>query len=146
MRLLTLALLFLSQLTFSQTEKLDSLFTAMVSSERIAGCGIAIFDKDEVHYMKAFGFANIESQKPYTTATIQNIASVSKTLAGVSLMKAQELGLLDLDDEISKHLPFELKNPHYPTEKITLRHLANHKRLLPITTHQMGSGIKRRTF
>ncbi len=47
-------------------------------------------------------------------------------MIGVSLMKAQELGKLNLDDDINMYLPFPIINPYYPEEKITIRHLAAH--------------------
>jgi len=62
----------------------------------------------------------------YEINTIQNIASVSKTLIGISLLKAQEQGFLSLDDPIDKYLPFKVLNPYYSNDKITLRHLATH--------------------
>ncbi|MFK7905725.1 MAG: serine hydrolase domain-containing protein [Chitinophagales bacterium] len=41
-------------------------------------------------------------------------------------MKAEELGLLKLDDSINKHLPFAVANPKYPNADITIRQLATH--------------------
>ncbi len=57
---------------------------------------------------------------------MQLIASISKTFTGVALMKAVEEGHLNLDDDINDHLPFELRNPHFPDQVINLRHLASH--------------------
>ena len=54
------------------------------------------------------------------------IASISKTFIGLAVMKAQELGKLELDDPVSKHLPFALVNPHHPELPITVRHLVTH--------------------
>lgn len=45
---------------------------------------------------------------------------------GISLLKAQELGKLNLDDPINKYLPISITNPFYPQVDITIRHLANH--------------------
>ncbi|MEM9687305.1 MAG: serine hydrolase domain-containing protein, partial [Bacteroidota bacterium] len=43
-----------------------------------------------------------------------------------ALLKAQEMGKLDLDDPIENYLPFKVTNPYHPQEKITIRHLATH--------------------
>ena len=53
--------------------------------------------------------------------TIQNVASVSKTIVGIALLKAQELGKLKLDEPINKYLPFKVFNPKFPNENITIR-------------------------
>ena len=106
----------------SVTIKLDSLY----SLGPINGFGTAIADENGILYAKGFGSMDLEAQKPYTEHTVQNIASISKTFIGISLMKAQELGMLNLDDPVNKYLPFELVNPHFPKDTIRIRQLTNH--------------------
>jgi CubicO group peptidase (beta-lactamase class C family) len=55
-----------------------------------------------------------------------NIASISKTIVGASIMRAVEQGRLSLDADINQYLPFKVVNPHCPREIITLRNLATH--------------------
>jgi CubicO group peptidase (beta-lactamase class C family) len=45
---------------------------------------------------------------------------------GIALLKAQELGKLNLDDPIQKYLPFKVVNPNFSQIPITIRHLATH--------------------
>ncbi|HRB71288.1 MAG TPA: serine hydrolase domain-containing protein [Flavobacterium sp.] len=90
------------------------------------GFGVAIVDDQGVRYKNGFGYANRATQQPYTENTIQSIASVSKTLVGIALLKAQELGKLRLDDPVNSYLPFEVINPNFPETTITIRHLATH--------------------
>lgn len=103
-------------------EKLNSL----VNTEKIAGFAVSVFNADSVFYMNGFGYSDVDKQTPYTIETQQYIASVSKTVIGVALMKAQEMKLLDIDAPINQYLPFEVKNPDYADVPITLRHLATH--------------------
>ena len=77
-------------------------------------------------YQNGFGVSDISNDAPYSENTLQNIASVSKTLIGIALLKAQEMGKLNLDDPISKFLTFDVKNPDFPDQAITIRHLATH--------------------
>jgi len=92
----------------------------------INGFSVAVVNKDTVIYQKGFGYANTETKELYTENTVQNIASISKTLIGIALLKAQEMGKLNLDDPINKYLPYKVLNPFYPNEVITIRHLATH--------------------
>lgn len=92
----------------------------------INGYGVAIVNQNGTIYQNGFGYADVKNKKKYTNKTIQNIASISKTLIGIALFKAQELGKLNLDDSVNKYLPFRVTNPHYPNEIITIRHLATH--------------------
>ncbi len=92
----------------------------------INGFGAAIVNQRGVLYANGIGYANTKTNAEYTENTIQNIGSVSKTFIGIALLKAQELGNLNLDDPIMDYLPFEVKNPSFPDTPITLRHLATH--------------------
>lgn len=92
----------------------------------LVGFAVAIVNKDSIVYAKGFGYSNKDSQTPYTINTIQPIASISKTLLGVAIMKAQEMGILNLNDNINDYLPFKIYNPNFPTERITIQQLANH--------------------
>lgn len=94
--------------------------------KKFNGFAVSIVDEDGILYKHGFGFSDVENNKKYTTETIQNIGSVSKTFVGIALLKAQELGRLNLDDSIDKYLPFKVCNPNFPKDKITIRQLASH--------------------
>ncbi len=118
-----------------QTDSITQELKRIQESSNLVGFAVAIVNKDSTVYSKGFGYSNKEQQQPYTTKTVQPIASISKTLLGVALMKAQEMGLLDLDDPINDHLPFTIQNPFYPNEPITIRQLANHTSSILDTEH-----------
>lgn len=90
------------------------------------GFGVAIVNEKEVLYQNGFGIANVEKNEKYTENTIQNIASVSKTFIGIAMLKAQELGKLNLDDPIDKYLPYKIENPKFSGLPITIKHLVTH--------------------
>ena len=129
-RSLLFALFVIGQPIFAQNqEKSDKLTQALskfCKNGTIKGFAVAVVSPDSIIYSNGFGYANVEEGTLYTTNTIQPIASISKLLIGTSLMKAQELGLLRLDDDVNKYLPFKLVNPHHPNEIITVRQLAMH--------------------
>jgi len=56
-----------------------------------------------VRYQHGFWLADVQARKAYDSHTVQPIASVSKTVVGLALLKAQELGLLHLDDPVNKY-------------------------------------------
>ncbi len=93
---------------------------------KIVGFSVIIVDSTGILYNKGFGFANSTTQKKYSTQTVQPIASISKTLIGLSLFKAKEMGKLNLDEPIDKYLPFTVSNPNFPETPITIRQLAIH--------------------
>lgn len=107
----------------------DSLTLAiaeMGANEHFNGFAVALVDSSGIVYEKGFGWADIEDEVAYSARSLQPIASVSKTLIGLSLLEAREMDLLKLDDTINQYLPFEVRNPNFPDQPITLRHLATH--------------------
>lgn len=117
----------------SLTNEIDKLY-----EDYFNGIGVAIVDSSGFLYKKGFGFADVKSKKYYTDNTLQPIASVSKTYIGLALMKAQEKGLLNLDDPVNKYLPFKVQNPNFPDMEITIRHLATHTSSIIDTENYMN--------
>ncbi len=97
-----------------------------MQAARIVGLGAAIIVDGKVVWTNGYGFADKERALPFTSGTIMNIGSISKTVIGAALMRAVQDGKLSLDDDINAHLPFKVANPHFPGERITLRQLATH--------------------
>lgn len=93
---------------------------------KIVGFSVAMVDTTGLLFNKGFGLADRATGKAYTTETTQYVASISKTLIGISLFKAQELGKLNLDEPINNYLPFDVTNPNFPEIPITIRQLAIH--------------------
>jgi CubicO group peptidase (beta-lactamase class C family) len=114
----------------SSIEKTISAIDTMVERQMkelgIVGMGAAIIIDKKLVWTKGYGYADMEHKIPFTTSTIMNIASISKTFTGVCIMKAVEEGKVSLDEDINSYLPFKVINPNFPDEKITLRHLATH--------------------
>ncbi|MEE9350429.1 MAG: serine hydrolase domain-containing protein [Flavobacteriaceae bacterium] len=107
-------------------ENIDEKIGSFYNKNKNAGFAVSIFNKNGVLYQKGFGYADLENEIPYTTKTQQYIASISKTTIGISLLKAEELGLLKLNDPINEHLPFKVINPKHPNKLITIKQLATH--------------------
>jgi len=90
------------------------------------GFSVAIVNSDSILYEHAFGFANLEKKIPYTTQTLQPIASVSKLFIGVAVMKAIEQNLFGLNTDIDSLLPFKIQPPGTLENPIRFRHLVTH--------------------
>ena len=116
----------LAQTNESITSALTRDLQELLAEEDFVGFSVAIYNEEGSLYEQGFGQADKSTQESYTEHTIQNIASISKTVSAIALLKAQELGKLDLDDPINKHLPFTVINPYYPDVPITIRQIATH--------------------
>lgn len=92
----------------------------------LPGVAVAVVRPNGNYWAHGFGYADIASQKPMTEDTIIAIASISKTIAGAAAMQLVEKGDVNLNRNISNHLPFAVENPKQPGKTITLRHALTH--------------------
>ena len=108
------------------TQSLDELVTALMLEAAIPGLAIAKVTNGEVSFIDTYGKANIETGLDVTHDTQFNIASISKPIMGIALLRLVDQGKLDLDSDINDYLSFHINNPKVENEKITIRHLASH--------------------
>ena len=91
----------------------------------LPGFALAVIQEEKVVYSGSYGFADIESQVPFTTTTILNVGSVSKTIVGVAMAQCIARDHFEPESKISGFLPFEISFPKAQTA-ITIRHLGTH--------------------
>ncbi|HKJ38831.1 MAG TPA: serine hydrolase domain-containing protein [Anaerolineales bacterium] len=88
------------------------------------GIAIGITHREYVLHAEFFGLANKEAGQPVTPETLFQIGSISKSFTSIVLLQLQEQGLLDINDPVTKYLPwFEIQSEYAP---ITLQHLMSH--------------------
>jgi CubicO group peptidase (beta-lactamase class C family) len=105
---------------------LDSLIAKHMADASMMGFAAAVIVRKQVVWMKGYGFADQQRTRPFTVNTIMNVASIAKPFVGVAMMRAVHEGKVSLEADINTYLPFRVVNPHRPSDKITLRHLATH--------------------
>lgn len=71
---------------------------------QIPGAQVAVWQDGELVWSKAYGLADIENQQAMSTSTPMRIASVSKSITAVAMMRLVEQGLLDLDAPAHRYL------------------------------------------
>lgn len=96
----------------------------------LASLSVLAIRGGELAYEGAFGRCRIgngaTADLPATSSTLYRIASISKLMTTLGLMRLVEEGRFDLDADVSAYLGFTLRNPHFPGRAITLRHLLTH--------------------
>lgn len=71
----------------------------------LPGVAVAILDGQHEVYADGFGFTDAENSKPVTADTVFGVASVTKLLTAVEVLRLAEQGKLNLDDAVESHIP-----------------------------------------
>lgn len=108
------------------TERVNAAIDAALT-DRIVGCVILINKDGQEIFARAAGLADREAGRPMERNAIFRLASVTKPIVATAALKMVEAGLLDLDDEVTKYLPyFTPPSPDGVVRPITIRQLLAH--------------------
>jgi CubicO group peptidase (beta-lactamase class C family) len=87
----------------------------------------ATFDRTGITAQGASGLADRARGRRLTIDDPARIASVTKLVVALGVMRLVEQGRLDLDRDVSDYLGWRLRNPAFPDAPITLRLLLSHR-------------------
>ena len=96
------------------------------AGEPVATVRVA-FDRDGITATRVHGFADKAAGRKITADDPVRIASISKLVTTLGVMRLVEAGKLDLDADASDLLGWRLRNPAFPQTPITLRLLLSHR-------------------
>jgi len=104
-------------------------FNAEIKKEmtiyQIPSLSACVIKNNEIVWVKYYGNSAVSNSLPDSNS-IYAVASVSKTVLVTAVMQLFEQGLIDLDTNINNYLPISIRNPNYPSTKITVRMLLTH--------------------
>ena len=114
--------------------ELESYLERLVSSGNPPGLSLVVVKDGNIVYNNAFGYADGPNGVKTNTDTVYHWWSMTKIPTAVAIMQLREQGKLNLDDPVTKYLPwFEVTYPSDSSPVITVRHLLQHTSGLPDT-------------
>ena len=129
-----------SRIDLERLKVVEELLTDDINNNKIPGAVVLVGNEKGIVYKKAFGIKNPLTNEKYNTDDIFRIASMTKAITSVAVLKLWEDGKINLDDPIEKYIPefkdaeiletFNEKDSSYTskpsTKKITIRQLLTH--------------------
>ncbi len=85
------------------------------------------FDRNGITSTQLTGYADVATGRKLSADDPVRIASISKLVATIGVMRLVEQGKLDLDADVSPLLGWTLRHPKAPQTPITLRLLLSHR-------------------
>ncbi len=123
---------------FLNDASFDRLITILLKIGHYPSMSACIIKNTTVVWSKGYGLYDIAQQKQATNQTIYVVASITKTITSTALMQLYEQEFFGLDDDINMYLPFNLRNPNFSNDPITIRMILSHSSSLspdPLSYH-----------
>ena len=129
-----------SNINSAKLNEIDKLIKSFIDNNQIPGAVVLVGNNEKIIYEKAFGLKNPLTNEKYNVDDIFRIASMTKAITSLGVIKLWEKGKIGLDDPIEKYIPefknveilnsFNKKDTTYSTvkasKKITIRQLLTH--------------------
>ena len=101
----------------------------LMEEEKVPGLAVAVVAGGEVVYAKGFGHRDQAGRLPVTPDTIFGVASLTKSVTALAVMRLAEERKLSLDDPVKRYLPgFDVPGGG---DEITIHHFLSHTSGLP---------------
>jgi CubicO group peptidase (beta-lactamase class C family) len=105
----------------------DAYMEKLVKDWNVPGIGVGIVVKDKLVYAKGYGFRDYGKKIPYTSSTVQPIASNTKLFTAVAIGLLVEEGKLEWDKPVKQFVPsIQFYNDDL-NAKITIRDMLSHR-------------------
>ena len=104
---------------------------ALDPQHRLASLAVLAIRNGQVVYRSQFGDRFIDNakranNKAANEETLYRVASISKLVTTLGVLRLAEDGKVSLDADVSDYLGYRLRNPRFPDAPITLRMLLSH--------------------
>lgn len=113
----------------AQADDVRAAARAFMADAELPGISLSLLDQRGVTFTFAAGAADVDGEVPVTADTSFWLASVTKPITGLAILRAREDGALSLDTKVSDLLSrqhgFAIGAPN--ADAITLRHLVTHR-------------------
>jgi CubicO group peptidase (beta-lactamase class C family) len=105
----------------------DQAVGCALEERRIVGAVVIVARGGTIVYKKAHGFADRETLRPMRVDDVHRLASLTKPIVGVALLRLADRGAVELDGPVTRWLPdFRPRLADGDAPVITLRHLSTH--------------------
>ena len=114
----------------AKNRSIDRFITEEMALNGIPGLSLALVEDGSVSYLRAYGVRSVQSREAMLAETPVELASLSKALTALAVLRLERDGLVQRDSSVAAILP-DLDRARW--RGVTIRHLLQHR-----------SGLRRR--
>lgn len=106
--------------------ELDAYIEFKRARDRLPGVAVSIVSDRGMLWCKGYGYENVETLAPMSTASVFCVASIAKSITAAAVLLLEEQGKLAIDRSVNDYLPFRISNPAFPGVAITIEQVLCH--------------------
>ena len=110
----------------SKQDQFNEEVKAIMERNNNVGLALVAVNNGQVVLNETYGYKNLDTKEPIAKDDIFRIASISKSFCATAVMQLVEQGKLNLDQDVSELVGFEVRNPNFPDKVITVKMLLSH--------------------
>ncbi len=110
-----------------RTQRIGEVIRDAMRKEGIPGVSVAVIDGGQIAWAQGFGWRDVGKRLPVDTDTQFQVASISKPVTALAVLKLQEAGQLDLDRDVNGYFKDWHLDSKWPDKPVTLRLLLCHR-------------------
>jgi len=110
-----------------RTQRIAEVIRNTMRKEGIPGVSVAVIDRGEIVWARGFGWRDVGKRLPVDTDTQFQVASISKPVTALAVLKLKESGQLDLDKDVNGYFKDWHLDSKWPDKPVTLRLLLCHR-------------------
>ena len=111
--------------SITSSQDLHQTFSKICLKHNIVG-GTLFTYNDGKEIINHYGVSNIKTNQRVDNNTLYKVASISKLITALGVMKLYEDGMIDINNNINDYLDFDISNPTQLEHPITVKMLLNH--------------------
>lgn len=119
----------LASLAFAQRvvpAQIDATIARQMERYKVPGLGFALIVNGKVAFRKGYGVRDLGTRAPVNPDTVFPVASISKPITSLAVMRQVAAGKLSLDAPVSRYLPGLKFSDPVQGSKVTLRQVLSH--------------------
>lgn len=106
---------------------LEARVPELLKKYKVPGAAISLIEEGQVVWTQSFGQANAETGEALKADSVFQVASVSKQVAALGVMRLVEMGKIGLDDPVEKYLTrWHLPPSAFDANGVIIRRLLSH--------------------
>lgn len=106
---------------------LESEIPDLLTKYKIPGASISIIENSHIKWVGTFGYKDVSNKSKMDRDTVFQVASISKPLTALGIMKLVEQGKIDLDAPIDQYVTrWKIPESSYDKKQVTIRRLLSH--------------------